>query len=109
MEMDQEQLSREQEQELTDWLTESGYQGVNEWAADSDYTLMPDGVWYDEEGNPHFDIAIAAWLALEAESVPTDCCDEPRPESLTVLQLDYNGDPDVRVCRRGFGCNRREQ
>jgi len=36
--------------------------------------------------------------------VATDCCDKPRMECRTVMLTDYNGDPDVRVCRDGHGC-----
>jgi hypothetical protein len=37
--------------------------------------------------------------------VEMDCCDVLRPEDETFVVLDSNGDPDVRVCRRGMGCN----
>jgi hypothetical protein len=37
--------------------------------------------------------------------VNTDCCDQPRPECETHMVLDSAGDPDVRVCRTGEGCD----
>lgn len=40
--------------------------------------------------------------------VPTDCCDDPRWECETTVLLDANGDPDVRACKRGFGCDTEE-
>lgn len=41
----------------------------------------------------------------DSELVAVDCCDDLRPEDDTVLGLDSNGDVDVRVCRRGTGCD----
>lgn len=38
------------------------------------------------------------------ERVFTDCCDPMRWECETVVVLDDAGDVDVRVCRRGEGC-----
>jgi hypothetical protein len=40
--------------------------------------------------------------------VDTDCCDEQRWECETTVVLDSNGDPDVRACKRGFGCDTEE-
>lgn len=37
--------------------------------------------------------------------VEVDCCDVPRWECETAVWLDANDDPDVRVCKRGFGCD----
>lgn len=39
------------------------------------------------------------------DRVETDCCEVPRREDETFVVLDSNGDPDVRVCRRGMGCH----
>lgn len=35
----------------------------------------------------------------------TDCCDQPRWTCETAAALDSNGDVDVVVCKRGFGCD----
>lgn len=35
----------------------------------------------------------------------TDCCEEPRWECETGLVFDSAGDPDVRLCRAGTGCD----
>lgn len=37
--------------------------------------------------------------------VQTDCCDPLRFSCQTVVILDGAGDPDVTVCRAGYGCN----
>ena len=37
--------------------------------------------------------------------VVTDCCEEPRWNCQTGVVFDSAGDPDVRLCRDGFGCN----
>lgn len=42
------------------------------------------------------------------EPVEVDCCDLARWECETFVVLDANGDPDVRVCRRGSGCDTEE-
>ena len=37
--------------------------------------------------------------------VMTDCCEEPRWNCQTGIVFDSAGDPDVQLCRDGFGCN----
>lgn len=37
--------------------------------------------------------------------VMPDCCEEPRWECETTIVYDSAGDPDVRVCRAGTGCD----
>lgn len=37
--------------------------------------------------------------------VQMDCCDPLRWECETLVALDSDGTPDVRVCKRGFGCD----
>ena len=37
----------------------------------------------------------------------TDCCEVMRPACETGVVFDYNGDPDVRVCAMGKGCDAR--
>lgn len=41
----------------------------------------------------------------DCEQRVTDCCEVPRRTCETVFWLDANGDPDVLVCKRGFGCD----
>lgn len=43
----------------------------------------------------------------EYELVAVDCCDKMRCEGQTVIVLDGAGEPDVRVCREGVGCDAR--
>jgi hypothetical protein len=40
--------------------------------------------------------------------VRTDCCDPFRWECETSVLFDGAGDPDVRACRTGMGCDKRE-
>lgn len=37
--------------------------------------------------------------------VATDCCEEPRWKCETGIVYDSAGDPDVRLCRAGSGCD----
>jgi hypothetical protein len=39
------------------------------------------------------------------DAVLTDCCDPVRWDCETTVLLDGAGDPDVRACKRGMGCD----
>ena len=67
-------LTDEQRDTLNEWLHESGYPTVEDWARDSDYVQnLRSGEWYadgpdDQPWAAPVDIEVQAWLAMEAEA-----------------------------------------
>lgn len=77
--MDTETLNAAQIEILNAWLAEVGYETVQEWAEESDYRLVTDVGWVDENDNL-VDIEIQAWWAMMAEadySVQCPVCGSP--------------------------------
>jgi hypothetical protein len=55
----------ESEREILQWVLDAGYTSVEDWAADSDYSELIDGLWVDEHGN-EVDPWVQAYYAKEA-------------------------------------------